>query len=105
MVEWIDPDLFKEISATIQKVVSAFKQVICSDKSVAKQLNFKSDDEKPAEPEPEAKKKGFNTYDDFEFKNDLVEFQLKDIDFDLWMKETIMIAIKSIVRRIKNSMN
>jgi hypothetical protein len=49
--------------------------------------------------------KKFNTYDDFDFKEDLVEFQLKDIDYDLWMKETIMIAIKSIVRRIKNSMN
>jgi hypothetical protein len=39
LFEWIDADLFKEISATIQKVVSAFKHVICSDKTVSKQLN------------------------------------------------------------------
>ena len=105
LFEWIDADLFKDISATIQKVVSAFKHVICSDKTVSKQLNsFKADDDKANEEGKEGCKK-FNTYDDFNFEEDLVEFQLKDIDYDLWMKETIMIAIKSIVRRIKNSMN
>ena len=40
-------------------------------------------------------------YDMKDIDNELI----KDIDNDLWMKETIMIAIKSIVRRIKCSMN
>ena len=67
-------------------------------------MQARPEDEKPSESEQNNGKK-FNTYDDFDFKDDLVDFQLKDIDNDLWMKETIMIAIKSIVRRIKCSMN
>lgn len=78
--------------------------MVCSDKAVAKQMQARSDDEKSSEADSSIGKK-FNTYDDFEFKDDLVDFQLQDIDNDLWMKETIMIGIKSIVRRIKCNMN
>ena len=46
---------------------------MCSDKAVAKQMQARPEDEKPSESEqPNGKK--FNTYDDYEFKDDLVDF-------------------------------
>ena len=37
--EWVDPDLYKEISKIIQQVVVAFKMTICDDKSVNKTID------------------------------------------------------------------
>ena len=34
--KWVDPDLYKEISKIIQKIVTQFKLVVCSDKSMNK---------------------------------------------------------------------
>ena len=38
-VEWVDPDLYKEISKIIQQVVCVFKLVVCSDKSMSKAVD------------------------------------------------------------------
>lgn len=37
--QWVDPDLFKEISKIIQSIVSVFKLVVCSDKSMNKTID------------------------------------------------------------------
>lgn len=44
------------------------------------------------------------TYVDYEFDDDMTGFQLKQINRDIWIKESIMIALKSIVRHMKQGM-
>ena len=39
------------------------------------------------------------------FPEDRASFKLTVIDQDIWMKESIMIAVKSIVRRMKKAMS
>ena len=37
--KWVDPDLYKEISKIIQQIVTVFKLVVCSDKSMNKSID------------------------------------------------------------------
>ena len=45
------------------------------------------------------------TYVDWEFQDDMTDFKLRQINQDVWMKESIMVALKSIVKRMKQAMN
>ncbi len=45
------------------------------------------------------------TYENFEFKDNLVEFSLEDVNFDGWMKESIVLAIKSVILNMKRHMH
>ena len=41
------------------------------------------------------------TYEDFPFANNQTDFSLDDPNYDAWIKESIMIAIKSIIVHMK----
>lgn len=45
------------------------------------------------------------TYENYPFPNNQTEFCLDDPNFDSWIKESIMIAIKSIIVHMKQQMH
>ena len=119
----VDPDFYKEIAKIIQQAVTVFKLVICSDKSMNKTIDkvlnqpitssgyaampstsqgsgsAQSAEAKAAEDDVQ------ETYVDYEFSGDVVGFRLKQINRDIWMKESIFIALKSIAVQLKTTMN
>ena len=117
--EWVDPDMYAEISKIIQQVVTTFKLTICSDKTMNKVINSALDRASQSSgglvggtsstsATSDASKKDSSekivTYVDYEFDDDMTGFQLKQINRDIWIKESIMIALKSIVRHMKQGM-
>ena len=126
---WVDPDLYKEISKIIQQIVTVFKLLVCSDKSMNKTidkvmsqplsssgqaLNFgtaSTDSKEPRNSDGSGRagsaedSAGAETFIDYEFTDDITSFKLTVINQDIWMKESIMIAVRSIVKRMKNAMS
>ena len=86
---WVDPDMYKEIAKITQQVVSTFKLIVCSDKSMNKTIdkiinnpqpnNYPSSSSIGNVPAAEKKESSetFETYIDHVFEDDMTSFNLK----------------------------
>ena len=53
----------------------------------------------------DASKEQRQTYTDFPFPENMIDFCLDDPNFDGWIKESIMMAIKSIIVHMKQHLH
>lgn len=93
---WVDNDLYKDINNAIFRIVSSFRLVVTQEKVT------------PPDGTPistQASKDQRVTYENYPFVNNQTEFCLDDPNFDGWIKESIMIAIKSIIVHMKQQMH
>jgi hypothetical protein len=128
----VDNSLYKEITQVLFKVISAFRHSISSEKQSAKAAatEKKKPDAKASETDEDLSADNTDsdeefdlgqaidlgtkanviegkteTYVDFNFPENQMEFKPYDYSIDIWTKESIMLALKSIVIHMKSALH
>lgn len=87
--EWVKPELYTEINNAIFRIVTSFRMLVANEK-------LPSDSTGGSSPQR-------TTYEDYPFEDDRLEFSTEDPNFDGWIKESIMLAVKSLIVFIKRT--
>ena len=85
---WVEPKFYTDINNVVLRIMTSHRSLVAQEK-LAQEIFGGPNQQK------------IGTYKDFAFQKEGLEFYLEEPNLDLWIKESIMLFMKSVVQFLK----